>query len=321
MSKYKVKTSKHSVRLEDAKVAILKEQLGENSITQILERIIDERIEGSLEEPSKIKSPIIRIGGKSKIAEQLVALMPEHKTYVDVFGGAFHVLFAKPERLSKNEIINDKYDELINFFRVVRDQPYDLREKILEMPKSRTFYEELKEVQFESPLDKAYRFYYLIRNSRNGSIEMGFDVNLRSNWRQMQERIADELPFVSKRLKNVMIENGTWQRTLKRYGNNPDNLLFIDPPYLIENKRDGLYELPFDLRDTRELAKRLKDLPCKIMVTHYENPRYEKYFDGWSCKKIEVAKTSGQATSKGTEQAIERKKPRETEVVYMNYDI
>ncbi len=35
------------------------------------------------------------LGGKSRIARRIVALMPPHTLYVEVFGGAMHVLLSK----------------------------------------------------------------------------------------------------------------------------------------------------------------------------------------------------------------------------------
>lgn len=58
------------------------------------------------------------LGGKSQLARTIVELMPEHKTYVEVFGGAGWVLFKKTP--SPFEVINDVNDDLINLYRVLK---------------------------------------------------------------------------------------------------------------------------------------------------------------------------------------------------------
>src|SRR4051812_38756618 len=60
-------------------------------------------------------------GGKQQLKRQLMAVIPPHKAYVEVFCGSAKLLFAK--KPSHWEIINDFNGDLINFFRVVRHRP------------------------------------------------------------------------------------------------------------------------------------------------------------------------------------------------------
>ncbi|MGE5605457.1 MAG: DNA adenine methylase, partial [Bacteroidota bacterium] len=67
----------------------------------------------------RLRSPIVWLGGKSYMVSKLVPLEPEHKIYVEVFGGGANYLLAHEP--SKVEIYNDLDSGLINFFRVLRD--------------------------------------------------------------------------------------------------------------------------------------------------------------------------------------------------------
>ncbi|STQ86207.1 hypothetical protein LS73_000145 [Helicobacter muridarum] len=46
--------------------------------------------------PTTLKAPFSWVGGKSRLAKDIVELMPPHRLYVEVFGGALSVLYAKP---------------------------------------------------------------------------------------------------------------------------------------------------------------------------------------------------------------------------------
>jgi D12 class N6 adenine-specific DNA methyltransferase len=50
----------------------------------------------------------------------LIARIP-HRVYIEPYAGSAAVLFAKPR--SPVEIINDLDDQVVNFFRVLRDHP------------------------------------------------------------------------------------------------------------------------------------------------------------------------------------------------------
>jgi hypothetical protein len=63
-----------------------------------------------------MNSFIAWIGGKSILADTIVSMMPAHKTYIEVFGGAGWVLFRKEP--SKVEVWNDLNSDLVNLFMV-----------------------------------------------------------------------------------------------------------------------------------------------------------------------------------------------------------
>src|SRR6266498_2702565 len=112
-------------------------------------------------EYTMLNSPFKWAGGKSRLRNAIIELLPPHTCYVEVFGGAAWVLFGKPP--SDVEVLNDIDQELINFFRVVRTKPEDFLASFdLELVSRAEFRRlasldpsELNEVQ------RAHRFYYL----------------------------------------------------------------------------------------------------------------------------------------------------------------
>ena len=71
-----------------------------------------------------LNSPFKWVGGKSRLRKAIIPLIPAHTCYIEPFAGAAWVLFGKPP--SSVEVINDIDQELINFFRVVKENPEEL---------------------------------------------------------------------------------------------------------------------------------------------------------------------------------------------------
>ncbi|HWT40178.1 MAG TPA: DNA adenine methylase, partial [Dongiaceae bacterium] len=76
----------------------------------------------------KLRPPLTYYGGKQTLAPLIVQLIPEHILYGEPFTGGAAVFFAKPP--SKSEVINDTNGELVNFYRVIKEQFSKLKKEI-----------------------------------------------------------------------------------------------------------------------------------------------------------------------------------------------
>ncbi len=69
--------------------------------------------------------PLIRYhGGKWQIAPWIISNFPDHRVYVEPYGGAASVLLQKPR--ADAEIYNDLDSDMVNLLRVVRSQGDEL---------------------------------------------------------------------------------------------------------------------------------------------------------------------------------------------------
>ena len=68
---------------------------------------------------ARMKTPITYYGGKQTLCATIINMMPAHKIYCEPFFGGGAVFWSKGK--SYLEVINDKNDRLITFYRAVKD--------------------------------------------------------------------------------------------------------------------------------------------------------------------------------------------------------
>ena len=92
-------------------------------------------------------------GGKARMADQIINIMPRHKVYVEVFGGGGHVLLNKHR--SYLEVYNDLNKGLYCLFNTLRDKDKakQLQEQLQLTLYSRNEFDYCKENWFNSYVD------------------------------------------------------------------------------------------------------------------------------------------------------------------------
>jgi len=69
---------------------------------------------------------------------------------------------------------------------------------------------------------------------------------------------------------------------LENYIFHGNELVYVDPPYLPETRKRGkVYRCDYTEKDHIHLLQCLNDLPCKVMISGYENDLYNKLLPGW----------------------------------------
>jgi DNA adenine methylase len=87
-----------------------------------------------------IRRPLVRYyGGKWLLADWIISHFPNHRVYVEPFGGGASVLLKKPR--SYAEIYNDLDDEIMNLFWAVRERGDILKRELELTPFSRKEYQ------------------------------------------------------------------------------------------------------------------------------------------------------------------------------------
>jgi len=238
--------------------------------------------------------PLAYIGGKNRLAKQIISLFPEHTTYVEPFAGGAQVFFHKQP--SKVEVLNDLDFEIVNFFRVCQHHYDELVRHLKYCLISRKWYELFAASNPETLTDiqRATRYFYLQKNSFGGLIlkqHYHYGVIQRPNYNS--RRIPEVLRAAHERLQGVQIESLPYEQILKRY-DRTTTLFYMDPPYWGRK----LYRHNFTEQNFISLEHRLHDVEGRFMISLDDHPQVRKLFGGWQLLSVDLAYTAQRRVGK-----------------------
>lgn len=232
--------------------------------------------------------PFPYIGGKNRLATKIVALFPQHTTYVEAFAGGAQVFFRKQP--SKVEVLNDKSYDVTNFFRCCQSHYEELVRYLRFTIASRRWFDILNGTDPSTLTDiqRAARFYFLQKNSFGGLVvnqHFHYGITQPSNFNP--ERIPEVIEETHKRLARVQIECLPYEVVLEKY-DRPSTLHFLDPPYWDRK----LYKFNFEEEDFRAMAQRLAGLKGKFILSLDDHPKVREVFKAFHMERTEIHYTA-----------------------------
>jgi DNA adenine methylase len=241
-----------------------------------------------------MKGPLAYVGGKNRIAQQIISLFPPHKTYVEVFAGGAQVLFHKDPALV--EVLNDIDGDVVTFFRVCQSHHEELIRYMKYVHISREWFDSLQaqDPKLLTDIQRAARFFYLQKNAYAGLVRnRAFGYAVETPGRFNLERLPELIENTHKRLARVQIECLPYQDILRRY-DRPKTLFYLDPPYFGLK----LYRYNFSENDFAELAQCLKKLRGKFVLSLNDVPQVRKLFADFKFLEIELPYTAQRKAGK-----------------------
>lgn len=224
-------------------------------------------------------------GGKFSHLAWLLPLLPATHCYCEPFGGSAAVLLNRDP--SQIETYNDLDGDVVNFFRVLRDQKERLIEVIGLTPFSREEFAIACQLEPEvSPLERARRFYVRARQVRTGLAQtatIGRWANCKQTSRRGMSGVISRwlggvelLPEIAERLLRVQIENRPALEVIELYDSS-NTLFYCDPPYLHETRGDtNAYSYEMTNSEHVQLAERLNAVKGLVVISNYES----EFLDG-----------------------------------------
>jgi DNA adenine methylase len=275
---------------------------------------------------TEVKPLLKWAGGKRRLLQTLFEVFPanfelKQNKYFEPFVGGGAVLFGLANRLSAEEvgslsrkqksiIVSDTNGELINFYKVVRDSPDKLSNRIRELAK-RTDREDFYNVRSSSPkteVGRAARLLYLNRLCFNGL----FRVNSKGEFNVPYGRYINPniynpelIKACSAWLENAQISEATFKDAVTRA--KKGDLVYFDPPYIplsatasfASYSKEGFCE-----KDQRELAKVIAALTKKgvyVVLSNSDTKLSRQIFDDLNLFSVPVGRSisaNGAARSK-----------------------
>src|SRR5512147_3063428 len=187
-------------------------------------------------------------GGKYSHLDWLLPLLPPAQHYCEPFGGSGAVLLNREP--SPVETYNDIDGEVVNFFRVLRQQKDALIEAIGLTPFSREEFQLALEKMTPGvdDIERARRFYIRARQVRTGLAQTASNGRwancLNTSRAGMSGAVSrwlgaiDDLPEIAVRLIRVQIEHDEAITVIQRY-DSTDTLFYCDPPYPHSTRGDS----------------------------------------------------------------------------------
>ena len=228
-----------------------------------------------------LKPPIARMGGKSRLRQFIIDLIPEHVCYTEPFFGAGWVFFGKEQ--SKVEVVNDIDGELVNMFRMIKHHSNEIERLMKYEISSRAefnFYKEINSIHL-TEIQRAIRFIYIISQSfASRGVTYGYGTTTRPS---PQIYDCSNLEQIKARLRNTYIENLNFEEILIRY-DRPHTLHFCDPPYY---ETDG-YENPFGKKEHLRLRDILKNIEGRFILTLNDHEKVRQWYNGFYITDVQV---------------------------------
>lgn len=230
-------------------------------------------------------------GGKFSHLDWLLPLLPPAHHYCEPFAGSGAILLNREP--SPIETYNDIDGEVVNFFRVLRDQGPELQRLVALTPFSREEFHHAITISTRriSKLERARRFYVLARQTRTGlaqSATLGRWANCKNTSRAGMSGVVSRwlggvaaLESIAERLIRVQIENRPALDIIRLY-DSPKTLFYCDPPYLHDTRGDSS-AYGYEMVDSEhiELSAALHRCTGKVAISGYRNDLMDRLYREW----------------------------------------
>lgn len=191
------------------------------------------------EKKNKLIGPVLKwVGGKRQLLPEIIKLLPEKITkYYEPFLGGGAVLFhIQP----KKALVNDINEELINCYKVIKENPNELIESLKKHENNSEYFYKIRsldrteEYKMLSNVEKASRIIYLNKTCYNGLFRVNSSGEFNSPFgRYKNPKIVEEITIkaISHYFNTNDIEILSTDYKKALLGVKKGSFVYFDPPY------------------------------------------------------------------------------------------
>ncbi len=253
----------------------------------------------ALEYADKIKaSPVVKwAGGKRQLLLELTKRLPlSYNRYFEPFIGGDALFF---ELAPKSAYISDINPELINLYRVIRDNVDELIDNLSSHKNSLEYYTQIRSLDRSesyanlSDVSKASRFIYLNKTCFNGLYRVNskghFNVPF-GRYENPNYLNKEALYTASDVLQSTQIECANFSNIIKFVKSG--DFVYFDPPYIplsqtssftSYTKEDFCIDKQLELK---KLCDNLTSIGVKFMLSNSDTPTSNKLYSDYKIEKI-----------------------------------
>lgn len=290
-------------------------------------------------------NPVLKwVGGKGKLMGQILPYIPKRiNNYTEPFLGGGSVLLTllskgmvgessgesgaqESESQTINEVpvgwgkeayiksvnVTDVNGELINFWKVLKENPGGLREEIESYPRTEEFFLTVRNRDREGKLgdkiQRAARFLFINKMGFNGlwrenslgfcNVPYGKRTSLGINWENLYE-VSELLnrygiQFHRERFDNPLRRAYSKGVVSNSQGISGDDFVYLDPPYDPVSKTSnftGYSKGGFSWEDQERIKREMQNLAfvrVKVMLSNSDTPRIRELYNDPSFRVIEI---------------------------------
>ena len=245
-------------------------------------------------------------GGKTQILKEIGERLPSVKrAYHEPFLGGGSVFFEFGHLFPDKPTLGDLNPELIEVYRVVRDEPEALIKLLkghadLHRVDENHYYHvrAMKRIDIDSMLKRAARFAYLNKACWNGlyRVNKRGEFNVPKSHEDPYKNLTETMPMkirgASRVLQRATLRTGEYKHNVSPQQN---DFVYCDPPYTTTENGFDRYQ-PGDFKQEKQeaLAKWVRKLTKQevfVMVSNADLPEIVELYEGLNIEHITAVNT------------------------------